>query len=61
MVRIQKVYGSEILDSRGNPTVSATVVLTDGTMGTASCPCGTGTSAAMEAKGCRKRPRALRR
>ena len=33
MVRIQKVYGCEILDSRGNPTVSATVQLTDGTMG----------------------------
>ena len=43
MVRIQKVYGSEILDSRGNPTVSATVVLTDGTMGTASCPSGAST------------------
>ena len=43
MVRIQNVYGSEILDSRGNPTVSATVVLTDGTMGTASCPSGAST------------------
>ena len=43
MVRIQKVYGSEILDSRGNPTVSATVVPTDGTMGTASCPSGAST------------------
>ena len=43
MVRIQKVYGSEILDSRGNPTVSGTVVLTDGTMGTASCPSGAST------------------
>lgn len=32
MVKIQKVYGCEILDSRGNPTVSATVQLTDGTM-----------------------------
>ena len=30
MVKIQKVYGSEILDSRGNPTVSATVELRDG-------------------------------
>ena len=73
MVRIQKVYGSEILDSRGNPTVSATVVLTDGTMGTASCPSGASTGKfeavelrdgdqrRYEAKGCRKRPRALRR
>ena len=40
MVKIQKVYGSEILDSRGNPTVSATVQLTDGSMGTAASPSG---------------------
>ena len=43
MVRIQKVFGCEILDSRGNPTVSATVQLTDGTMGTAAAPSGTST------------------
>lgn len=43
MVRIQKVYGCEILDSRGNPTVSATVQLTDGTMGTAAAPSGAST------------------
>lgn len=43
MVRIQKVFGCEILDSRGNPTVSATVQLTDGTMGTASAPSGAST------------------
>ena len=43
MVRIQKVFGTEILDSRGNPTVSATVQLTDGTMGTAAAPSGAST------------------
>ena len=43
MVKIQKVYGSELLDSRGNPTVSATVQLTDGSMGTAASPSGAST------------------
>ena len=43
MVKIQKVYGSEILESRGNPTVSATVQLTDGSMGTAASPSGAST------------------
>lgn len=43
MVKIQKVMGSEILDSRGNPTVSATVQLTDGTVGTAAAPSGAST------------------
>lgn len=43
MVTIQKVYGCEILDSRGNPTVSATVQLSDGTMGTAAVPSGAST------------------
>ena len=43
MVRIQKVFGCEILDSRGNPTVSATVQLIDGTMGTAAAPSGAST------------------
>ena len=31
-VRIEKVIGREILDSRGNPTVEAEVVLSDGTV-----------------------------
>jgi len=43
MVKIQKVFGCEILDSRGNPTVSATVQLSDGTMGTAAAPSGAST------------------
>ncbi len=43
MVRIPKIMGSEITDSRGNPTVSATVQLTDGTVGTAAAPSGAST------------------
>ena len=35
-----KCCGREILDSRGNPTVEATVMLTDGTVGVASVPGG---------------------
>ena len=43
MITIQKVYASEILDSRGNPTVSATVQLSDGSVGTAAAPSGAST------------------
>ena len=43
MITIQKVFGCEILDSRGNPTVSATVQLSDGPMGTAAAPSGAST------------------
>ena len=32
-LQIEKVYGREILDSRGNPTVEAEVHLTDGSIG----------------------------
>ena len=31
MIKIAKVHGREILDSRGNPTVEADVTLADGT------------------------------
>ena len=41
--QILKCCGREILDSRGNPTVVATVVLTDGTVGVASVPSGAST------------------
>ena len=37
---IEKVVAREILDSRGNPTVETTVILTDGTTGVASAPSG---------------------
>ena len=40
---IKKVTAREILDSRGNPTVEATVVLEDGTVGLASVPSGAST------------------
>lgn len=43
MTTIQTITGSEILDSRGNPTVCATVVLSDGSMGTAAAPSGAST------------------
>ena len=32
-LKIEKVIGREILDSRGNPTVEAEVTLVDGTVG----------------------------
>ncbi len=40
---IKKVVAREILDSRGNPTVEATVVLTDDAVGVASVPSGAST------------------
>lgn len=40
---IQNVYGREILDSRGNPTVEAVVTLEDGTSATAAVPSGAST------------------
>ena len=43
MATIQKVRGFEILDSRGNPTVAAEVVLSDGTRGFAASPSGAST------------------
>lgn len=43
MSKITKVTASEILDSRGNPTVAATVVLADGSLGSAAVPSGAST------------------
>ncbi len=43
MARIAKVRGREILDSRGNPTVEADVILDDGSMGRAAVPSGAST------------------
>ncbi len=40
---IVKVTGREILDSRGNPTVEAEVMLADGTIGTGAAPSGAST------------------
>jgi enolase len=50
MALIQQVRGFEILDSRGNPTVAAEVVLTNGARGFAAAPSGasTGSREALE-------------
>lgn len=42
-VCISKVCGREVLDSRGNPTVEASVMLSDGSVGMASVPSGAST------------------
>ncbi len=42
-MKIKNVIGREILDSRGNPTVEASVVLENGITGTASVPSGAST------------------
>lgn len=44
-MRIEKIIGREILDSRGNPTVEAEVILADGSMGRAAVPSGASTGA----------------
>ena len=50
------VYGREILDSRGNPTVEVEVVLEDGSTGVAAVPSGASTGAfeAVELRDCDK-------
>jgi enolase len=50
MANIKDILGREILDSRGNPTVEADVLLDDGSMGRAAVPSGasTGTREAVE-------------
>ncbi len=50
MTVIDQIYADEILDSRGNPTVRATVVLSDGSVGSANVPSGasTGINEALE-------------
>ena len=42
-MRIEKITGREILDSRGNPTVEVDVWLESGVMGRASAPSGAST------------------
>ena len=44
-LEIESVFGREILDSRGNPTVEAEVVLVDGTVGRGMAPSGASTGA----------------
>ncbi len=50
MAKIHAIHAHEILDSRGNPTVGVTVLLSDGTTGSASVPSGasTGSHEALE-------------
>ncbi len=43
MIFIDNVYADEVMDSRGNPTVRATVVLSDGTKASAIVPSGAST------------------
>ena len=43
MTEIIKIVGREILDSRGNPTVEADVILADGSLGRAAVPSGAST------------------
>lgn len=42
-LEIEKVHGREILDSRGNPTVEAEVILVDGTIARGTAPSGAST------------------
>ena len=42
-MRIRRISAAEVLDSRGNPTVEASVVLEDGTTGSALVPSGAST------------------
>ena len=50
------VFGREVLDSRGNPTVEVEVVLEDGAFGRAAVPSGASTGAfeAVELRDCDK-------
>ena len=42
---ISNIKARQILDSRGNPTIEADVVLSDGTIGRAAVPSGASTGA----------------
>jgi len=56
-MKIKSVFAREILDSRGNPTIEAKVILTDGSTGVAAVPSGasTGTHEALELRDGAKR------
>ncbi len=43
MIYIDEIYANEVLDSRGNPTVEATVILSDATKASAIVPSGAST------------------
>ena len=42
-MKISKIYAQEVLDSRANPTIKASVVLENGTIGSAIVPSGAST------------------
>ncbi|MGH7964555.1 MAG: phosphopyruvate hydratase, partial [Candidatus Binatia bacterium] len=44
-MKIKKVIGREVLDSRGNPTIEVDVILTSGVIGRAAAPSGASTGA----------------
>ena len=44
-MKIQQIKAREVLDSRGNPTIEADIILDDGTMGSAMVPSGASTGA----------------
>src|SRR5687768_17626443 len=44
-MKITKIHARQILDSRGNPTVEADVILENGVMGRAAVPSGASTGA----------------
>jgi enolase len=52
MAKIKQITAREILNAKGNPTIEATVILSDGATGIASCPTGTsvGTYEAIDLK-----------
>ena len=54
MSEIVEVFGREVLDSRGNPTVEAEVILASGVIGRAAVPSGasTGSREAIELRDC---------
>lgn len=41
MAKIKQIFSREILNAKGNPAIETTVILTDGSLGTASSPSGT--------------------
>ena len=43
MFRIKKIIGRQIIDSRGNPTCEADIILDDGTLGRGAVPSGAST------------------
>lgn len=58
---IVDVYGREVLDSRGNPTVEVEVTLDDGSMGRAAVPSGASTGRIRSGRVARWRFRTLPR